>query len=126
MRYIIAGSRELVSGWRDHAFHLFNGVTQLHTVPEEIITGGARGPDGWGTIWGSVLNIPVTVVKPNYDAYESKHFAPLARNRDMAKMGDVLVAFWDGESNGTRHMIKCAVDEGLPVHVFRLGPNGHR
>jgi hypothetical protein len=36
----------------------------------------------------------------------------------MAGYADRLVAFWDGNSRGTRHMINYAIDRGMNVLVF--------
>lgn len=41
------------------------------------------------------------------------------RNTEMAKNADALVAFWDGMSLGTRHMIETAKAHGLNVRVKR-------
>ena len=43
------------------------------------------------------------------------------RNEEMAKNADALVAFWDGESHGTKHMIELANRYGLKVRVKRYG-----
>lgn len=46
--------------------------------------------------------------------------AGLVRNEEMARLGAVLcLAFWDGQSNGTRHMMETAADHGIPVEVVR-------
>jgi len=37
----------------------------------------------------------------------------------MAQAGDMLVAFWDGQSPGTQHMIGCMQQLGKPVVVIR-------
>ena len=47
-----------------------------------------------------------------------KSAGPL-RNGQMAEFADVLIAFWDGSSNGTRSMINQALKFGLEVHVYR-------
>lgn len=39
------------------------------------------------------------------------------RNREMLKTADALVAFWDGRSRGTKHMIDIAKEAGIPVRV---------
>ena len=39
------------------------------------------------------------------------------RNQQMADISDALVAFWDGSSPGTKHMINLAKAKGLRVHV---------
>ena len=44
----------------------------------------------------------------------------MRRNHQMAQAGDVLVAFWDGQSPGTRHLIGCMQQLGKPVVVIRV------
>ena len=39
------------------------------------------------------------------------------RNEEMAKYADALIAFWDGKSKGTKHMIDLAKRYGLKVKV---------
>jgi hypothetical protein len=36
----------------------------------------------------------------------------------MAKYADVLIAFWDGESKGTKHMIDLAIKYKLEIHII--------
>ena len=43
------------------------------------------------------------------------------RNTEMAKNADALVAFWDGASLGTKHMIATAEQLHLDVHVVMYG-----
>jgi hypothetical protein len=38
-------------------------------------------------------------------------------------MCDVLVAFWDGRSEGTRRTVERALDAGKEVHVFTTDLN---
>jgi hypothetical protein len=35
----------------------------------------------------------------------------------MAKCADALVAFWDGESRGTKHMIEMAKKYNLKIKI---------
>ena len=44
--------------------------------------------------------------------------AGMRRNHQMAQAGDVLVAFWDGQSPGTAHMVQCMRQLGKPVVVI--------
>jgi hypothetical protein len=37
----------------------------------------------------------------------------------MAQAGDMLIAFWDGRSAGTAHMVQCMQQLGKPVVVIR-------
>ena len=41
-----------------------------------------------------------------------------ARNQRLVDACDVLVAFWDGASKGTRNTVERALDSGKEVHVF--------
>lgn len=42
------------------------------------------------------------------------------RNEKMAKLGaDVCIAFWDGRSTGTAHMMEMARKHGIPVVTVR-------
>lgn len=41
------------------------------------------------------------------------------RNTEMAMNADTLVAFWDGKSHGTKHMISTAKRLGLDVHIVK-------
>jgi hypothetical protein len=37
----------------------------------------------------------------------------------MAQAGDILIAFWDGRSAGTAHMVQCVRQLGKLVVVIR-------
>lgn len=37
----------------------------------------------------------------------------------MAEVADALIAFWDGESHGTKHMIDIMNNKNLKVRVIR-------
>ena len=40
------------------------------------------------------------------------------RNEQMAELGDYLIAFWDGVSRGTKHMIDIAVRKNIVTTVI--------
>lgn len=40
------------------------------------------------------------------------------RNEQMARNADALVAFWDGQSRGTKHMIDLASRYGLKIRII--------
>ncbi len=46
-----------------------------------------------------------------------------ARNQRLVDACDVLVAFWDGASKGTRTTVERALDSGKEVHVFVMRGN---
>jgi hypothetical protein len=45
-----------------------------------------------------------------------------ARNQRLVDACDVLVAFWDGSSQGTRATVERALDAGKEVHVYLPAP----
>lgn len=119
-KIIIAGSR----GISDYNILLMamntainNGIiVNVHSVTTEIISGGARGVDTLARKYTIDNNLILVEMKPQYK-YDNDRGAPLRRNTDMAKYGNVLIAIWDGVSTGTKHMIDQMNKLGKPVYV---------
>ena len=84
----------------------------------EVLTGGARGADRLGYRWAVAHGFGKKhrLFKADWDQYGKS--AGYRRNYVMARAGDVLVAFWDGQSPGTKHMIQCMEELGKPVVVI--------
>lgn len=110
MRTIIAGSR---SGITMH--HLVEAVTSCGWRPTVVLSGTARGADKLGEAWATWNSIPVERYPANWDLHGKS--AGYKRNEDMANKAEALIALWDGESKGTKHMIDIARRKGLRVHV---------
>ncbi len=83
----------------------------------EVVSGGSRGADRHGEAWAAWRDFPVKKFPADWDTH--KNAAGPIRNEQMAKYAEVLVAFWDGKSPGTRGMINLALRYGLEVHVYR-------
>ena len=92
-------------------------VMQAHApVPTEVVAGGARGPDDWAHNWAVLNGVPATVVKPDWNRYGRS--AGMRRNEAMLDLKpDKVLAFWDGRSRGTKHMIEIARRAGVPVEI---------
>lgn len=86
--------------------------------PSVIITGGARGVDSQAAAYAVANGIPLIVRKPNYAAHLQG--APIRRNEIIATECDILLAFWDGASRGTKYTIEYARKKGKKVTVVRL------
>lgn len=112
MRTIIAGSRN----WTDFP-RLCRVCDALHAQAPftQVISGTAAGADQLGEQWAKSRNIPIVQMPANWDTYGKS--AGYHRNEAMAKVADRLVAFWDGQSRGTGHMITLARKYNLVVHV---------
>lgn len=111
MRVAIVGSRH---------FGAPNRVTDyVRTLPKgsSIITGSASGVDAAVTKAARESGIPVQVMPASFDELADPGKAA-ARNQRLVEACDVLVAFWDGASKGTRATVDRALDSGKEVHVY--------
>jgi hypothetical protein len=115
MKVIIAGSRGITD------YSLIQRVMEPLLWAwgiTEVVSGGARGVDQLGETWASRNNIPIRQFIPDWNGYAGKR-AGLVRNTQMADYAQGLVAFWDGSSRGTKHMIDTARLKGLKIHVHQ-------
>jgi hypothetical protein len=81
--------------------------------PSKIVSGGAIGADSLGAKYANEYNIPLLVYKPDWKKYGKS--AGFLRNTDIIENSDIVVAFWDGMSNGTRDSINKATKLGKKV-----------
>lgn len=113
LKVIVAGSRsfdnyELLKEKLD--FYLKNVKSPV------IVSGKARGADTLGERYAIEHKLPAE----SYPADWSKgRNAGYIRNELMAKNADALIAFWNGTSKGTEHMIKTMKALKKPVRVVR-------
>lgn len=82
----------------------------------EIVSGGARGIDTSARNYALAHNIKLTEFLPQYSLYGKK--APLIRNIEIIKYADIVFAFWDGTSHGTKYTIDNCKKLGVPVKIF--------
>lgn len=99
-RVIIAGSRgydnyEQLKVVTDFALRKKESVT--------IISGTARGADKLGERYAEEMGHNVMRFPADWEQYGKS--AGYIRNKEMAEVADMLIAFWDGESKGTKNMI---------------------
>lgn len=115
MRVIIAGGRDYNEYWK-----LKDAVLRkLSRIPDDEITivcGEARGADALGKRLAQEMGWRVD----SHPADWGKHgkSAGYKRNEEMAKCADALIAFWDGNSKGTKHMIDLAQKYKLLIQVY--------
>jgi len=86
-----------------------------------IVSGGARGADTLAVEWAQENGFPYLVFPARWkDPVTGQHDrgAGFRRNHNIIKVSDVVIAFWDGVSNGTKHSIELAKQLGKPVKVY--------
>ncbi len=82
----------------------------------EIVSGAYKGADLLGEKYAAERNHPIKQFPADWRRYGKS--AGLKRNFGMAAYADALIAFWDGKSTGTKHMIDRATQAGLKVEVI--------
>ncbi len=82
----------------------------------EIVSGGARGVDTSAREYARAHGIKLTEFLPDYSTHGRQ--APILRNIQIIDYADVVLAFWDGKSNGTRFVIERCRSQNVKVRVF--------
>ena len=82
----------------------------------EIVSGGAKGVDKCAKKYAENHNIKITEFLPEYSKYGKA--APLKRNIQIIEYADKVLAFWDGKSKGTKHVIDSCEKLGKKVTVI--------
>jgi len=116
MNIIVAGGREFTNYplLRDQLDFLFQNLVKEELV---IISGTAKGADTLAIQYATERGIKLIKMPANWDKYKKR--AGFIRNQEMANIADGLVAFWDGRSRGTAHMIETINSMGKKCRVVR-------
>lgn len=80
-----------------------------------MLNGGAEGADRIGDYWGRKSGWVVEDYAADWSV--GKIGGPL-RNKRMAEVADLCIAFWDGKSRGTRDMLQQAYDNHIPIILY--------
>ena len=83
---------------------------------DHVVSGGAIGADRLGGRLAKEFNIPPMIFKPDWDLYGKK--AGFIRNKDIIENSDIIFAFWDGKSKGTKHSLDIAKNENKKIYLY--------
>ena len=117
-KVIVADGRDFA----DYAYlkekldEVFASLGDLDSHPIEIISGMAKGADTLGIRYAEEHKLTMVLSPANWKKYH--RMAGILRNMNMLVTATHLVAFWDGKSHGTKHMIEIAKAKGIPVWIF--------
>ena len=109
MKIAVIGSRGLKVN--DLGKYLPVGVT-------EIVSGGARGIDTCAREYAGANGLKLTEFLPDYKRYGRG--APLKRNLQIIEYADEVLAFWDGQSRGTKYVIEQCKKRNKKVTVRKI------
>ena len=107
MKVAVIGSRGLSVG--DLGRYLPENTT-------EIVSGGAKGVDTSAREYALAYGIKLTEFLPEYTRFGRS--APLKRNITIIEYSDIVLAFWDGKSRGTKFVIDNCRKRGVEVRVY--------
>ena len=117
-RVIIAGGRDF-----DDYEYMYTKLNKSFKDPNtfnnktiKVISGMAKGADFLAIRYADENKLTKILFPANWIVYP--RIAGFLRNNDMLSIATHLIAFWDGKSSGTKHMIEIAQMKGISVWVF--------
>jgi hypothetical protein len=110
MKTIIAGSRTAID-----PKILKNALVKCPFSVTSVVCGKARGADTLGELYARENDLELFEYPANWDKFGKS--AGYKRNEEMAQNAEALIALWDGESRGTKHMIDLANKYNLTVFI---------
>ena len=115
-RVIIAGTRtfDKYEFLRTSCDSILKSVRRIYTIV--IISGTARGVDRLGEQYARERGYEIRQYPADWKKYGKS--AGYIRNSLMADNADALIAFWDGQSRGTKNMIETSKKKGLTVKII--------
>lgn len=115
MRVIIAGGRD----FQDYGLLQTKCNNILKNIKGRItiLCGKAKGADTLGEWYAKANMYDISYYPANWNKLGKA--AGYIRNKEMAENADCLIAFWDGVSKGTKHMIDLAKEKGLKIRIIR-------
>lgn len=113
MRILVCGSRTWTDGQR-----IYEALKRFLHEDVLVIDGGANGADKLGHEAALGLGFRTVRFHANWHKYGRR--AGVLRNEKMLNEGqpDLVMAFWDGASRSTAHMIDISKRAGVRVEVF--------
>lgn len=77
------------------------GLQQAYEVTK-VVSGGAKGADTLGVKWANKHKIEALVYLPDFKKHKRAYHY---RNRQIVEAADLVIAFWNSSSTGTRYTI---------------------
>ena len=99
MKVAVIGGREF------NDYDRLKRILDLYPITV-IVSGGARGADSLGEKYADEKGLQKEIYKPDWDLFGKK--AGFMRNTTIIENCDMVVAFWDGESKGTKDSLDKA------------------
>ena len=112
MRLGVVGSR----GFND--YFLMKDILDEYENIDTIVTGGANGADTWAEHYAKKYGIQCLVIPAEWSRLGRK--AGYIRNVEIVNQSDVIIAFWDGKSKGTKLTIDISEKKGKEIRIIEV------
>lgn len=113
MKVGIVGSREFKN------YELFSDIMKQYLSDISwVVSGGAPGADSLAEKWAKENKKMLTIYPADWLNLGKK--AGYVRNTDIVKNSDMIIAFWDGKSKGTKHTIGLAQKMGKECKIINV------
>lgn len=122
VKMAIVGSRNTGSVDFNHVMDELRN--RMENPITEVISGGAKGYDTMAALWATLRGIAVTEMRPDYEKHGRA--ATFIRNRAIVDRADVVVAFWDGKSRGTKYTLDYAGKKNKATITIYTEANGNK
>lgn len=118
MKIAVIGSRKYPNGHRIDVTRFFDYLYCGITIVSGHSPGG--GVDIWAEEEAKQGRMKCEIYPVDKDLVKEKgfRFAALARNWQIVKVCDALVAFWDKDSTGTAHSVAAAITLNKPILII--------
>lgn len=122
IRLLVSGSRSYMDYYNFHeVMNRYARNLEKHDVEIKVVIHGcANGVDTMAGAWAAAWGIPVEEYPANWKDY-GRAAGPI-RNRQMLTEGkpDLLIAWLEQGSRGTKNMIDQAKDFEVPTQIVRI------
>lgn len=90
-----------------------------------VVSGGAKGCDTLANEWATSNDVNMIVFLPKYENFPSKKkwMAPKERNTLIVENSDIVLAFWDMKSTGTKDTIDKSIERNKKVYLYDITEN---
>jgi uncharacterized phage-like protein YoqJ len=126
MKLAIVGSRSIGLNMTAElaAKDILHGLRKEYDI-DEVVSGKCKdSPDMWGAGWAKANAIKLTEYPAQWRV--NGRYNPRAgfdRNKLIVRDCDMLVAFWDGKSNGTRDDFRLCEENHKSYIIYKWNPN---
>lgn len=117
-RIVIGGSRD----YRDYDRFcaLIDECLEKLNIKDEIqiLSGHCSGTDALAERYAAQRGFRLEIYPAQWERYGRA--AGPKRNEQMVLQSSLVIAFWNGASKGTKHLLDCAARFCKPVYIFLI------